>query len=77
MEKLDYENFEMLVSEAGKLHGDICAGISIGTRMTMSGLRRMGLPIYDELISAVPVTAQAKRNWLGPHCIQCRLDDTA
>lgn len=43
MEKLDYENFEMLVSEAGKLHGDICAGISIGTRMTMSGLRRIGI----------------------------------
>jgi formylmethanofuran dehydrogenase subunit E len=43
MEKLDYENFEMLVSEAGKFHGDICAGISIGTRMTMSGLRRIGI----------------------------------
>jgi formylmethanofuran dehydrogenase subunit E len=43
MEKLDYENFEMLVAEAGKFHGDICAGISIGTRMTMSGLRRIGI----------------------------------
>ena len=51
MEKLDYENFEMLVSEAGKLHGDICAGISIGTRMTMSGLRRLGLPIPKALIA--------------------------
>jgi formylmethanofuran dehydrogenase subunit E len=43
MEKLDYENFEMLVAEAGKLHGDICAGITIGTRMTMVGLRRIGI----------------------------------
>lgn len=43
MEKLDYENFEMLVAEAGKLHGDVCPGISIGTRMTMSGLRRIGI----------------------------------
>jgi len=43
MKKLDYENFEMLVEEAGKFHGDICAGISIGTRMTMSGLRRIGI----------------------------------
>jgi formylmethanofuran dehydrogenase subunit E len=43
MEKLDYENYEMLLAEAGKFHGDICAGIRIGTRMTMAGLRGIGI----------------------------------
>jgi formylmethanofuran dehydrogenase subunit E len=43
MEKLDYENFEMLMAEAGRFHGDICPGISIGTRMTMIGLRSIGI----------------------------------
>jgi formylmethanofuran dehydrogenase subunit E len=43
MEKLDYGNFEVLVAEAGKFHGDICNGISIGTRMTMAGLREIGI----------------------------------
>jgi formylmethanofuran dehydrogenase subunit E len=36
-------SYETLVEEAGKFHGDICAGISIGTRMTMSGLERIGI----------------------------------
>lgn len=36
-----FGEYETLVAEAGKFHGDICAGISIGTRMTMSGLRRI------------------------------------
>jgi formylmethanofuran dehydrogenase subunit E len=37
------EDFTTLVEEAGKFHGDICAGIAIGTRMTMSGLKRIGI----------------------------------
>ena len=36
-------NYEALVAEAGKFHGHICNGIAIGTRMTMSGLRRIGI----------------------------------
>lgn len=43
MEKLDYENYEMLLAEAGKFHGDICAGIRIGTRMAMAGLQGIGI----------------------------------
>lgn len=35
--------YEELVEQAGKFHGDICHGIKIGTRMTMSGLRRIGI----------------------------------
>jgi len=38
-----FGEYSTLVAEAGKFHGDICAGISIGTRMTMSGLRRIGI----------------------------------
>jgi formylmethanofuran dehydrogenase subunit E len=43
MEKLDYQNYEMLLEEAGKFHGDICAGIRIGTRMAMGGLQGIGI----------------------------------
>ena len=43
MENRYLENFTRLVEEAGKFHGDICAGIAIGTRMTMSGLNRIGI----------------------------------
>jgi len=32
-----------LLEEAGKFHGDICAGIEIGTRMTICGLNRIGI----------------------------------
>ncbi len=38
-----FGNYETLVEEAGKFHGDICRGIAIGTRMTMSGLKRIGI----------------------------------
>ena len=38
-----YDTYENLVAQAGKFHGDICHGIRIGTRMTMSGLRRLGI----------------------------------
>jgi formylmethanofuran dehydrogenase subunit E len=39
----DLNNYEMFLSEAGKFHGDICPGIQIGTRMTMCGLRNIGI----------------------------------
>ena len=32
-----------LIEQAGKHHGNICLGTKIGTRMTMSGLRRIGI----------------------------------
>jgi formylmethanofuran dehydrogenase subunit E len=39
----DLDNYQALLSEAGQFHGDICAGIQIGTRMTMCGLRHIGI----------------------------------
>jgi formylmethanofuran dehydrogenase subunit E len=42
-ERLDYRNYEMLLAEAGKFHGDVCTGIEIGTRMAMCGLREVGI----------------------------------
>jgi formylmethanofuran dehydrogenase subunit E len=41
MEIYDLSNYENLLSEAGAFHGDICAGIQIGTRMTMCALRNL------------------------------------
>ena len=43
MEANYFDTYENLVQQAGKFHGDICHGIKIGTRMTMSGLRRIGV----------------------------------
>jgi len=39
----DPENYEKLLAEAGEFHGDICGGIRTGTRMTMCGLRLLGI----------------------------------
>ena len=39
----DLENYEKLLAEAGEFHGDICGGIRTGTRMTMCGLRLLGI----------------------------------
>ena len=39
----DPENYEKLLTEAGAFHGDICGGIRTGTRMTMCGLRHLGI----------------------------------
>ena len=39
----DLENYEKLLAEAGEFHGDICGGIKTGTRMTMCGLRLLGI----------------------------------
>ncbi len=36
-------NFDLLINEAKQLHGSICHGLKIGTRMTMSGLARIGI----------------------------------
>ena len=38
-----FGSYETLVEQAGQFHGDICQGIRIGTRMTMSGLKRIGI----------------------------------
>ncbi len=37
------EQYAALLAEAGQFHGDVCAGIEIGTRMTMCGLRKLGI----------------------------------
>ena len=43
MNDVNFGDYKTLVAEAGKFHGHICHGIAIGTRMTMSGLRRIGI----------------------------------
>lgn len=43
MDHTYFGTYETLVEEAGKFHGDICHGIAIGTRMAMTGLRRIGI----------------------------------
>jgi len=37
------QGYEDYLKEASDLHGDACMGIELGTRMTMSGLARLGL----------------------------------
>lgn len=37
------KEYAALLAEAGQFHGDVCAGIEIGTRMTMCGLRKLGI----------------------------------
>jgi len=39
----DLENYGNLLAKAGEFHGDICGGIRTGTRMTMCGLRFLGM----------------------------------
>ena len=39
----DPENYEKLLAEAVAFHGDVCGGIRTGTRMTMCGLRLLGI----------------------------------
>jgi len=43
MATLNLSEYETLLAQAGKFHGDVCPGIQIGTRMTMCGLRNIGL----------------------------------
>ena len=43
MKQGHFGDYETLVAEAGKFHGGICHGIKTGTRMTMSGLERIGI----------------------------------
>ncbi len=39
-----YRNqYQTLLEEAGRFHGDVCRGIELGTRMTMRGLREIGI----------------------------------
>jgi formylmethanofuran dehydrogenase subunit E len=37
------ENFRALEAEAGAFHGHLCPGISIGVRMTLAGLKAVGI----------------------------------
>ena len=43
METQYFDTYEKLLAEAGAFHGGSCAGIAIGTRMTMIGLKRIGI----------------------------------
>ncbi|MBN1906979.1 MAG: TraR/DksA C4-type zinc finger protein [Deltaproteobacteria bacterium] len=43
MEKRYFADYETCITEAKNLHGGVCAGIVLGTRMTMIGLERIGI----------------------------------
>lgn len=43
MKQGQFGDYETLVAGAEKFHGGICNGIKTGTRMTMSGLERIGI----------------------------------
>lgn len=43
MGKKYYAEYETLIEEARNFHGGVCAGIILGTRMTMIGLERIGI----------------------------------
>lgn len=43
MDRPYFDTYENLVAQAGAFHGGFCAGIGIGTRMTMIGLQRIGI----------------------------------
>ena len=66
MTKPDLENYERLLAEAGRFHGDICPGIQIGTRMTMCGLQRLGL--------ADPLGADRKKLMVFVEIDRCATD---
>jgi formylmethanofuran dehydrogenase subunit E len=36
-------DFDLLLARAKEFHGDLCAGIVLGTRMTMIGIRELGM----------------------------------
>ena len=62
----DLNNYGILLSEAGRFHGDICPGIQIGTRMTMCGLQRLGL--------ADPLGADRKKIMVFVEIDRCATD---
>src|SRR5271157_5093235 len=66
MAELDLKNYERLLAEAGRFHGDICPGIQIGTRMTMCGLQRLGL--------ADPLGADRKKLMVFVEIDRCATD---
>ena len=37
------QNYDILLEKAKAFHGDVCAGIVLGTRMTLSGMKALGL----------------------------------
>jgi len=39
----DYFDLEERLEDAKNFHGDLCAGITIGTRMTLLGLKAIGI----------------------------------
>jgi formylmethanofuran dehydrogenase subunit E len=43
MSEEDKTQYQRWLEEAGQFHGDTCAGIAIGTRMTICGLKKLGI----------------------------------
>lgn len=43
METLDYTSYDAMLKVAGEFHGHVCAGICIGTRMAIAGMKKVGI----------------------------------
>lgn len=41
-------DFEVLIEKAKQFHGGVCPGIVMGTRMTIAGLRELGMDPYQK-----------------------------
>ncbi len=43
MNNIDFYNFEFYLKKAGDYHGHICAGIALGTKMTLAAMKALGM----------------------------------
>lgn len=43
MDNAVYLDFDACLSEAAAIHGDVCAGLTLGTRMAIAGLKAIGI----------------------------------
>lgn len=43
MDEAYRQQYQAMLEEAGRFHGDVCRGIELGTRMTLRGLREIGI----------------------------------
>ncbi len=65
-EQKEKERYAVMLEEAGRFHGDFCAGIEIGTRMTLCGLRNLGI--------ADPKSADRKKLMVFVEIDRCATD---
>ncbi len=62
----DLDHYAVLLSQAESFHGDVCRGIKTGTRMTMCGLRNLGI--------ADPLGADKKKIMVFAEIDRCATD---